>query len=246
MRGAKLGLQGALSGIIRVNVPLTHEQALEPQRETDRALIAQMAALYSFANDINGLPGKIKRIEHTVLRILEQTRVWDVQPSLTTSNCSSFQGRRHGCSRGSQLVDNGWMSDAVGSILFYVPLTYRDPLWWPDTAAIISAPQSPRLDSMLHADLAQRIRCYLRLHHKGTVAGPRRSRQLSSILAGSTSHISSTTTRTSTFLQQPCLKQFVRGEDWTSYYWRGHTICWDIISNCTFPAPPHIYFPPCL
>lgn len=37
------------------------------------ALFKQMEALYSFADDVQGLPGKIQQLEHIIVRVLEQT-----------------------------------------------------------------------------------------------------------------------------------------------------------------------------
>ncbi|KAF7979693.1 hypothetical protein HWV62_41709 [Athelia sp. TMB] len=51
-------------------------QAYEQQKETDAAvlgLLGKMEGLYSFVDDIEGLPGKIKQLGRTLIRVLEQT-----------------------------------------------------------------------------------------------------------------------------------------------------------------------------
>ncbi|KZP10770.1 hypothetical protein FIBSPDRAFT_200091 [Athelia psychrophila] len=51
-------------------------KAYEHQKDTDVAVVVlfkQMEALYSFVDDVDNLPGKITRLEHTIVRILEQT-----------------------------------------------------------------------------------------------------------------------------------------------------------------------------
>ncbi|KZP15961.1 hypothetical protein FIBSPDRAFT_832245 [Athelia psychrophila] len=51
-------------------------KAYEHQKDTDGAVVAlfkQMEDLYSFVGDVESLPGQIKQLEHTIVRILEQT-----------------------------------------------------------------------------------------------------------------------------------------------------------------------------
>ncbi|KZP24093.1 hypothetical protein FIBSPDRAFT_822485, partial [Athelia psychrophila] len=51
-------------------------KAYQRQKETDVnvvALFEKMAALYSFVDDLEGLPSKIKRLERTIVRVLEKT-----------------------------------------------------------------------------------------------------------------------------------------------------------------------------
>ncbi|KZP16008.1 hypothetical protein FIBSPDRAFT_976664, partial [Athelia psychrophila] len=51
-------------------------KAYEHQKDTDAAVVAlfkQMEALYSFVDDLESLPGKIKRLEHAIVQILAQT-----------------------------------------------------------------------------------------------------------------------------------------------------------------------------
>ncbi|KZP04124.1 hypothetical protein FIBSPDRAFT_711046, partial [Athelia psychrophila] len=52
-------------------------KAYQQQKETDANVVAlfdKMAALYSFVDDLEeGLPSKIKRLERTIVRVLEKT-----------------------------------------------------------------------------------------------------------------------------------------------------------------------------
>ncbi|KZP24286.1 hypothetical protein FIBSPDRAFT_736049, partial [Athelia psychrophila] len=51
-------------------------KAYEHQKDTDGAVVAlfkQMEDLYSFVGDVESLTGKTKQLEHTIVRILEQT-----------------------------------------------------------------------------------------------------------------------------------------------------------------------------
>ncbi|KZP16017.1 hypothetical protein FIBSPDRAFT_749404, partial [Athelia psychrophila] len=50
-------------------------KAYELQKATDGAFVAlfkQMEDLYSFVGEVENLAGKIKQLEHTIVRILEQ------------------------------------------------------------------------------------------------------------------------------------------------------------------------------
>lgn len=51
-------------------------QVYQKQKETDGnvvSLFKNMAELYSFVDDVEGLPSKIERLERTIVRVLEQT-----------------------------------------------------------------------------------------------------------------------------------------------------------------------------
>ncbi|KZP15986.1 hypothetical protein FIBSPDRAFT_934869 [Athelia psychrophila] len=51
-------------------------KAYEHQKDTDVAVVTlfkEMAALYSFVDDLGDLPGKIKQLEHAIVQILAQT-----------------------------------------------------------------------------------------------------------------------------------------------------------------------------
>lgn len=77
MEGSELGLQSKLVLIFAKLRSDDVNQAYQHQKETDANVVAlfdKMAALYSFVDDLEeGLPSKIKRLESTILCVLEKT-----------------------------------------------------------------------------------------------------------------------------------------------------------------------------